>query len=400
MLPSPSKHDRIAICPASAAYPQIDSIGSKWTTRGNVLHAFLAAVPSIGRDAALAAVHKDFRAACEVINLDRLRMVDPQSFASEEAYAYNVATGRSRVLGRGINRRYEGLGEDEIPGTTDVVGLTDDAAVVWDYKTGWHRYGPATTLRQLRTYALMAARAYGKQSARVGIVYVPESGEPRFDGGDLDAVELALIEEELRELAASVRHARAQVARGVMPKTVEGDHCRNCPAFQVCPAKMALVRQMAAAPESLEQLIENATDAQLAEAWKRAIAAEKVIERVKDVVKKRARETPLDLGDGYVLGLVKEDALDLDTSIAVLSVLHGIEVAQAAIEQEHRITKAGIERALRALVLKPGKKITHLKRDAIEAIRAAGGVGIRASVERYRPKPEELAAPALPTSEA
>lgn len=387
ILQSPSKHDLISICGGSAALPQIDYRGGHYQSRGIVLHNFLEQVSLVGRDAALEKVAPDFRQACEVIEERVLLMADPRSYAAELAIAYDVDAGTARVLGQGLKRKYE-VGPREIAGTIDVTGLTDEAAVIFDYKTGYAKLGRPKTLRQLRAYALFAARAFGRRKAVVGIIRIREDGSSYFEQDVLDEFELATVELELLELAEKVQRERAKVAAGELPELVEGDHCDRCAAFNICPAKMALARQFAIAPQSVEALIEAATPEHLAAAWDRVNALETVVERVKERIKASARKQPIPLGGGTVLGVVAGEELVAEVAVPVLAEIYGAEVAAAAQEVTVSVSKTSVEAALRKHVLRKGMKITHLLRETWEFIRARNGMKATTSVRKHTPKAE------------
>lgn len=386
-LPSPSKHDVALLCPGSFALPHSEYVG-KWSTRGRVIHAFLADVPLLGRAAALAKVPKEFKVDCEVIDLSVLPACQPEAYASEVTLAYNVDTGEAREVGRNLTREqaYATARPGEMLGTMDVVGLTDDAVIVPDYKTGHHRYGPAKEIRQLRAYALLATRAYGKRRAVSGIISIREDGTSYYDKCELDEFDLACVEVEIHELVTLVRAEQARVAAGGTPKTVEGDHCARCPAISFCPSKMRLVRQFAAAPQELEDLVVGATEEQLGEAWQRADALEKVVERVKEAIRHRAEQRPIPLPSGKVIGPVPTEKLLLDQAAAALSEMFGPFVAAAATESESRISKTSVERALRDHVQQPGVTLKALMKKALDAIREAGGVQIEMTVKPHKPK--------------
>lgn len=115
-----------------------------------------------------------------------------------------------------------------------------------------------------------------------------------------------------------------------------------------------------------------------------------LIKQVEDAVKEMARREPIPLDPGYVLGKSPEDVLDAKIMAKVLTELYGPEVAEDALAREPKPTKAALSRALRKHVLKDGMKISQLERTALAAIRDAGGVTIRYSIERHKPRPPAL----------
>ena len=75
----------------------------------------------------------EHRELCEALPLDEIG-----DYAPEVAYALDLRTGRAREIGRGINRAYGELSDDEIAGTADAVKLLSPTTVyVGDFKSGW-----------------------------------------------------------------------------------------------------------------------------------------------------------------------------------------------------------------------------------------------------------------------
>lgn len=389
-LPSPSSHDRVWACAASEVFPHSHVIDAPEADKGISKHTFFFDVPRLGREAALELVPIEYRSTFEEIDLSILPASEPDAYAFEVSFAFNVDTGESREIGRGLSRSEAAAlcGPREMHGTVDVVGLTEDSVIVPDYKTGPRPLPPPAELRQLRVYGLMAARAYKKGRAKAGFIRVPDGMDPWSKYFEMDEFSLANTELEINEMLAKVEEARAVLASGRVPTTTEGDHCRYCPALASCPSKMNLVRQFAASPESLEAMLTKATDAQLALAYERANSLEKIIERVKEAIRSKARQMPIDMGDGQVLGEVHEDVLIIDRSMGVLAEKFGMRVAEAATERDPKISKASVERALKEYVLQPGMKITHLVKGVINDLREAGAIAKVAKVKKHKPKLE------------
>src|SRR5580704_11443141 len=113
----------------------------------------------------------------------------PLHASSEVKLAYDVVTGKGRIIGYGADRRYGTLGPNEIAGTADVAAHEDDGCVVIrDFKTGYADVEPARSNPQLAFYALAYASAVGASFARVGIIYTKSM---RLDVAELDALDLA-----------------------------------------------------------------------------------------------------------------------------------------------------------------------------------------------------------------
>lgn len=394
-----SQAERAELCPASQALPWAKAEAEP-ARRGNVVHAFLALVPRVGREAALAAIATDEdRATCAVIDLDRLPIVDAAGFAAEVALAYDVELTTAREIGRDIGRAYGPLGPHEVPLTLDVLGLGADGQSVFvgDYKTGRGHVTPARENRQLRLGALAACRAYGRERAEVALVHVVDD-HVFFDRATLDIFDLDAHADDLRITAAAVLAARQEVATGRTPDVVEGAHCRYCPAFKGCPAKTSLLRNITERPsewrgqvsaalvESEDEALDLERARQAYMLWRRA---KEVVDRAGDQLHAYAFEVggiPLD--DGRVFGPVRTAREYVDGAITrkVLTELHGADIAERAVTYES--TKSAIRDALRVVASTSGAKITHLERDALAAIDAAGGLDRRetATVKEHYPK--------------
>lgn len=386
---------RADACPASTVLPRAQ-VRTQYSEHGHIVHQYLADVSTLGPNEALARVPDSHVRACAIIDLERIPS-DPQAYAAEVAFAYNPLADTGRELGRGVNREYAALlNPGEIPGTADVVGLTDTAVVVLDYKTGWADLGPIRDNLQLRFYALAAARAYGRDRAIIGIIRVGEDGEPRWNRDELDVVDLDATAFAVRRIVARAEAAQTAVNEGRVPEMAMGDHCKQCPSLSFCPAQMSLVRQFAVAPASIEELVAEATDEQLAAAYERIVLLEGALDRAKSAVKERARQRPIPLSGGQVLGPVPREELLPEVALDVLARMYAPEVADAAKKVEVSVTKTSLEAALKRLVVGSGLKITHVTRDTLEAIRAAGGVHVRHEIRKHRPK----AAIAATTQEA
>jgi hypothetical protein len=365
--------ERAAICLASAVLPRTET-RSDDANRGHVIHAYLQAVNEHGREAALALVPDDMRAACEAIDLSRLP-VDPSRFAAEVAFAFDTATGKARELGRGIGRRYE-CSPTEVAGTSDVIALLDDDAVlVDDYKSGWSRRPRASESLQLRFYALAGARAYGRSRAVVRLTRIMEDGEVWVDEAALDAFDLDSFAADLGALASQIEEARKLYAEGVEPDMAEGAHCRWCPAFSRCPAKCAL---LAADPACAAITPEGA-----ARAYERIKLHRQALDAAEEILRDYARANPIPLPDGTVYGVRLDSTKRLDGKVAAAALRDLLgPAAEAAIEID--VTQASIKRAI--------KGTAHTLEEALAAIKARGGLRTVESPKLVCHKPKKEAA--------
>lgn len=384
----------VARCPASWALPHArEADPSEPAERGSAIHAFLADVAKHGRDAALERVPEEYRPACELIDTDRL----PTHLAAEVSFRLKLNTGTARELGRDIGRQYmvdrSDWDESCIDGTADLVGIDEeaDAVVIYDYKTGWSAQDAAADHWQIGALALAAARAYGKSNARLGIIRVWESGRVSYDVAAFDAFDLDRIEVDLCAVLDRRSDAMDEIREGRIPSVTTGRHCRYCPAFHACPAKVALARQVAAAPEDLDrQLAALITPENAAKAYRRIAEVQMVLDRVKKQIHALAEQEPIPLGNNRMLGPVekKREAIVGNVAFPILKEHFGEDVAEAAIEIN--VTKSRLRDALRGHAKTAGGKITHLERQALEILRQndALKVSISKTVAEYELKEE------------
>lgn len=299
---SASSLERIAACPMSARLPQVESESAD-TKRGTNVHRYLANVLS-GKPY-LQGVDAEFHELCSAIDTSTLPTVG--QYEAEAAFAFDVTTGTARRL-EAAGRRYE-VGVTEIPGTADAVGLTADRVVVIDWKGAWSKATAAADNLQLRFYALCAARVYGKDAATVAIARVAED-RIRWDVAELSVMDLDLFADELSVIW--------QDAKG-SDRIAEGEHCRYCPAFDICPAKSALIRSFAT-PELVEAHVEVALesldDGARAEVWRKIRAFEAVLDRAKERMRESIAHRPIRYGDRAIV-MVEEERRSVDAAKAI-----------------------------------------------------------------------------------
>jgi hypothetical protein len=310
---TPSEAQRLAICIGGAVLPRAGR-RTAGATAGSVRHRYFERVNAVGREAALAEVEEPWRSVLEAVNLDGLGLADG-SLASEVAFAWDWERDTARELGRGTDRDYAEVGDTEIPGTVDAVGLVgEDAVYVGDYKSEFLHVPPPRGNLQLRLYALMAARAYGRSRAVVEIVR-PRRDEPAWrDRAELDAFDLVMVADNARDLAERVMAARVAFENGVEPRLVTGEHCRYCPSVTHCPEQTTLIRRLASEDGAAleERFFDALTPETAARAWHRVQAAKLLIERLEVALETYALHNPIDLGDGRVYGSTTQNSLSLN----------------------------------------------------------------------------------------
>ncbi len=153
--------------------------------------------------------------------------VGRSSLRAEVAFAWDAELDTATIIKQDGDRDYS-KGEGRLCGTADVVQVvTADGkpttVMIYDWKTGsGESAGP-----QLRALGLMAARAFGVQSATVAALEARASGVTEVAREELDAFALSGVAGELAEQTAAIATAEP------MP----GSHCGElyCPARLSCP---------------------------------------------------------------------------------------------------------------------------------------------------------------------
>jgi len=305
----------------------------------------------------------------------------------EAGLAYNVKTGLAR-------RVVSQLAADEIAGSPDIMGLrTIDGvryAYVGDLKTGLgHHVPPVADCLQVRFYALAAARIMETDRAIAEVIRIGETGRVTTESVVLDNWHLDAIALELADIVRAVEKAVAVVSGGGSPLVATGLHCKFCPAFSACPEQRTLAVLMGQNGQALEKEIMTFLTPKTAKAaYLRTVQVLEIANRVKNAVYGFARENPIDLGDGLILGpmTVKRQALDGEVTHKFLTELYGRDGADSAVEM--KATQTGIRRMLKSC----GKPIAAGLREIMGALRSKGGITERRyeRVDVHRIQAKEL----------
>jgi hypothetical protein len=351
---SASALPRLFACPGSAALPQARTT-SQWAEAGTERHA--------EKEASVVAGDLEFLP-------ERIRAAIPDGaeVVAEIAFAYDLATGRCRELGRGIGRNYGALAPTEIPGTVDLLAVAPDRLVVVDHK-GYLAVGDAGADEQTAFYALAAAAACGKDDVTVAIGY--EARSPSI--GKLDVLDHHAFHDRLVRLVAEIGRQLAKVAAGHLPDVSEGPGCRYCPGAHACPAKVALVRRLVTGGEADDlELMLPLDDDTAREAYVRLGHAKNLLKRIERAIYARAADAPIPLGDGRYFGKRTtrgNEQLNGEVVHQVLVEKYGIETADTAVTRE--ATKTSLKEALRFVAGKG--KLTAAEKDVLAEVRARGG---------------------------
>lgn len=336
----PSALPRLAQCPVSAVLPQTNHTTAA-SDKGTAIHAFLADYLKNG-DSAYSRVPAKYAKTCYAINVAKLPV------------GVGTVSTETRVERAGIS------------GTIDVLGLTFDAVVVLDAKTGFTRQSPAREHEQLNWYAVAAAEAHGRRKAIIGIVRIDESGEVWNDIAEVDGFELDAMAGRLDAVILRARNAKPT------DTVTTGDHCRFCPAFTACPATREVAALMATDPGKLAEI--PLTMEVAADLWRKAKLAEKVVEAVLATLKDFAHQTPILLPNGKRIAAVPVERRSIDAIKAheVLKDRWGLEVADAAVDYNPSATFTSLKAALQKIAEKG--KLASMEREAESLLDAAGAV--------------------------
>jgi PD-(D/E)XK nuclease superfamily protein len=375
--PTFSSLERSLRCPGWLALPHVNTT-SPYAERGTAIHEYLEAIQG-GADpaAALEAVPEEWRSICAAIDIDRL----PKGLAAEVAFAYDVESGKARELGRSLGRNYTGLGPTEIAGTLDVVGVSEDAVYVLDWKTGWTDVPLPASNFQLRVGGLAAARAYRKGLAVLELGRIKENGAVwKPEPAELDDFDLDAFAAEVRPVLARVRAAQEQAfERGGDPDVTVGPWCKHCPAWQACPAQATLIARVASGADfDAFEAMKPMTKQTAGLAWAKAKEIDRLNERLKAACHAALDELgELELPSGMLLRTVLAEGneqLDGRVVYQVLREMHGQELAEAAIEID--ASKASITRALKAAAATGAiapRSQAKVERVILQTIRDRGG---------------------------
>jgi hypothetical protein len=390
-MPSGSAVERALLCPPSTALPRIERHGEE-ADRGTELHKFLAAARKLGREAALEVIAKKYRPHAEMLDLEQL---DIASFASEPAFAYDPETDECRLLGFDIGRAYLEHGWDptrEIACTPDGVGLSEDAALIVDWKSGVGAVTAVARNPQMKTGAICASRYYHRSKVLMLIAHIPEHAKkPWMEPAEITALDLDEWRQTL--LAGKKRWAAAQEAwaRGELPNVSAGAHCRYCPCAISCPAVGGAItrfRELSAGlsdgmgkpdKDHLADLKRQLTTALTPETARAArmllVRHQAVLDLVDSALRDHAAQAPIPMDDeGRVWGPRTITLENLDPSVVfrVVREIAGEKLAERAVSWEASKTK--IRDVARELAALQGGTIKGWEATILDTVRERGGV--------------------------
>jgi hypothetical protein len=334
LFTSSSAH-RVMQCAASVILPHAEDRGPHEARDiGTAAHLFLANIPALGYDGALALVPPDApeRALCEAFDPDD-PATDWASAESEVAYAYDLDWDLGRRLEGVVDRAYPDLEPYEVAGTLDLLDRPGGAWRVSDWKTGV--FSPSHRA-QMRLLGLAVARAHGLDGVALRLVYLRAQGRPYVVEWYEDAAALDATREELRAARDRVEAARDRYRQTGEYDPQPGGHCEYCPARAHCRAPaLALVATKHTPIARVREAIE--TPEGFAHWYRWHAQAVGAVEELGRMLRERAARAPVAMPDGTTVGIVREERRAVaspEVAREVIAHLLGAAAAADAVKTE------------------------------------------------------------------
>lgn len=369
-LPTASKLQDAATCPASAALPVIPSAHPAGDTGHDRHELLVAALEAVRTGTALTPTNPVEQRWLEVV-FEHPFTRELTGYAPEVAYGYDVETGQAWCWGRIPPRQYPEHAPTTICGTADYVLADEESVTIIDVKTGRREVPAPKRNLQLKALAVAAAKFHGVFTARTAILHATADGDavwvehgPTWGLGDL--LEIA---EELRQL-----HLELQAPR---PRMVTGPHCTLCNAFASCPAQQAIVARWAGSPEAApDDVTALITPETAARAYRRLQAVKAAVKKAEGALYAWAANNTIHLGGDQFFGShTTEREVFTRESFALLAAEVGPEEALKAFDLE--TSKSAITKVVSAVT--PRGRKTQRAQEVLERIRAAGAVRTKTS---------------------
>lgn len=281
-------------------------LSSEAADRGTRFHAAIALYVSFGEVPAMDEDIAPLFASAKV-------WVDSygrESLCAEAALAWDPVTDTAKGLGFDIGRKYEAP-DGHLCGTADLVAV--NKALKVGYVGDWATGDASAKGPQLRTLAVMVARAEGLEMVTVEALEVDATGVRSVCREELDSFALAAIAGELAENMARVATAEPNVTLQCVEMW--------CPARATCPATMATVEQIVPVESLVRHKWGLAISSPDHAAWlyEQAKLVESAAKLVKDAVKAYIPAEGLTLEDGSILaeGSRQMSRFDKDRAISL-----------------------------------------------------------------------------------
>ncbi len=237
----------------------------------------------------------------------------------EAAFAVNVKTRTSRLIGINICREYGSLEKYEVPCTLDVDGIKDGRAFLRDWK-----FGITGNWWQLLIQC-MALTYYDPDDilfeVDAGFVFIDgETGgaEYREDSRIVGCEEIDEAADKMVTAWDRVESMDLAYAAGHAPATAEGTWCKYCGAFPYCPSKWNMARAILSAEQTTDRMLSAMTQEEQGQLWTLLRERKKMIEDTMDVLKISAAVQPLPLPNGKQLVMLRTKGREyVDKSVAL-----------------------------------------------------------------------------------
>lgn len=214
---------------------------------------------------------------------------------AEQAFAWEPSTDVGRELPRKTHRDYSDATATELCGTADIVAIDGESVIVLDWKTTSDGAPEVDARDQLEGLALMAARAWGYDSARIVTLKVTEHGVEPIEHEPLDVFGLAEVADRIR----------TDLARVATAEPVDGEWCRGryCKALAACPKTTAIVEQIIPADALARKEWRFTPQIESPDHLERLLAmlpiATELIDRVKRATVAYVADGPVKTSDGH-----------------------------------------------------------------------------------------------------
>lgn len=290
-----SSLERLAMCPTSSVLPQIRET-TEAAINGTKNHSGIEVQLQAYRDSGVIPEGK----LGEIVAGQTILCI-------EGAFIIDLEKEEVRFLGESIGRAYGQLKPHEIGCTLDL--MMQDASgniTILDWKTRG-RVTDAESNWQIKAQVLCGLGWRTCTELRAGIVYLDNWWQ---DMATFDAFDGASIYAQLRNTVTRLRTALPTDSVHL------GPWCDYCPAQTYCPGRAAIVRAAMVDAETPGSF-DNLTDEAAGFVWTKIKLAKDVIEKAEEVLKARAKRSPIPLPNGRRLAMVESERSSIDNSAAI-----------------------------------------------------------------------------------
>ena len=272
-----STADRVLACPSSLTLPQTKVPSSPAAAHGIAVHEFLHdyAVTGTWGTRIPDGVRID-RAAIDAL-------LSRGECKPELVLSWDPETDTGKAHPGLSGRDYRSI--PGVAGTADLVIFTSEGLEIWDYKTG--RPGSVRESGQMLALAVAASRAYGVPKVTVGFAVIDtDTGAVELESYELDVFDLDWAVDRFRQAIAAIKGP---------PVFNEGYHCKYCPGFRACPAKLKTAREVLAIAEPN---VAAMTPDVVGRLWLKSKDAQALLDTIAKSIREYVETQPLTLPGG------------------------------------------------------------------------------------------------------